>query len=353
LHLSEGTDEAAHQHFEALSLGPDKWAITPALAGIHCAGLHPRDFGTLASRGGSMVWSPFSNLLLYGATADVADAKKAGGAERRLRIALGPDWSPSGSKSLFGELKVAHIYSEHNGNVFSEEELVRMATATAAEILDWNARVGSLEAGKRADLIVVAGQDDQRPYAPLFAGDERHVQLVSLKGTPRYGTPLLLAGDGADIEQFRVGGDDRVLYLKQDREDPDVAALGLADAAAKLKDALKNIKQLRLEQESHHVPAALAAPPHVEPGRPRLALDEFEQTDFTQRPHLPLHGVPTGPADRAPLDAAAAPPISSLLSPIELDPLTVADDPDFLDRVDKQVNLPPYLAPGLRQRFLA
>jgi hypothetical protein len=91
----------------------------------------------------------------------------------------------------------------------------------------------------------------------------------------------------------------------------------------------------------------------VEPGSPRLALDEFEQTDFTQRPHLPLHGVPTGPADRPPVDAAAGQPISSLLTPIELDPLTVADDPDFLDRVNKQVNLPPYLAPGLRQRFLA
>jgi cytosine/adenosine deaminase-related metal-dependent hydrolase len=353
LHLSEGIDDAAHQHFEALSLGGGNWAITPALAGIHCAGLHPRDFGTLASRGGSMVWSPFSNLLLYGATADVADAKKSGAAEHRLKIALGPDWSPSGSKSLFGELKVAHVYSEHKGNVFGDDELVRMATATAAEILGWQSRVGTLEPGKRADLVVVAGQDDQHPYAPLFGGDERHVQLVALKGTPRYGTPALLAGDGPDVEELQVGGEDRVLYLKQDTEDPDVAAVTLAEATAKLKDALANIKEIRLEQESHHAPSALTAPAQVEAGQPRLALDEFERTDFTQRPHLPLHGVLTGPTDRTPAvaEAAAAPPISSLLSPIELDPLTVADDPDFLDRVDKQINLPPYLAPGLRERF--
>lgn len=74
LHLSEGTDNAAHQHFEALRLSGEQWAITPSLAGIHCAALQPADFGVLASRGASMVWSPFSNLLLYGQTADVADA---------------------------------------------------------------------------------------------------------------------------------------------------------------------------------------------------------------------------------------------------------------------------------------
>jgi hypothetical protein len=33
--------------------------------------------------------------------------------------------------------------------------------------------------------------------------------------------------------------------------------------------------------------------------------------------------------------------------------LTVADDGDFLDRVAQQINLPPYLAPGLRERYRA
>ena len=80
LHLSEGTDEAAHKHFEALALPGGQWAIASSLAGIHCVALHSANFGVLASRGASMVWSPFSNLLLYGQTADVADAKAAGGA---------------------------------------------------------------------------------------------------------------------------------------------------------------------------------------------------------------------------------------------------------------------------------
>ena len=83
---------------------------------------------------------------------------------------------------------------------------------------------------------------------------------------------------------------------------------------------------------------------------PRLALDEFEHTDFTQRPHLTFKGAVTGPVDGP---QAAAPPISSLLSPMQLDPLTVADDPNWLDAIAQEMNLPAYMAPGLRALYQA
>lgn len=67
-----------------------------------------------------------------------------------------------------------------------------------------------------------------------------------------------------------------------------------------------------------------------------------------QRPHVKLAGEITGPTDKP---KAAAPPISSLLSPIKLDGLTVADDHTFLDRVAAQINLPDYIAPGLRELY--
>jgi 5-methylthioadenosine/S-adenosylhomocysteine deaminase len=52
LHLSEGVDDAARNHFLALKLGGrEGWAITDSLAGIHCAGLEPQDFGVLADHG--------------------------------------------------------------------------------------------------------------------------------------------------------------------------------------------------------------------------------------------------------------------------------------------------------------
>lgn len=354
LHLSEGTDAAAHQHFEALKLAGGQWAIAPSLAAIHCVALTAADFGVMAGHGASMVWSPFSNLLLYGQTAAIASAAQAGSAQAPFKIGLGSDWSPSGSKSLFGELKVARVFSENNGNVFSDEQIVRLATTEAAEILRWESELGSLEVGKRADLVVVAGQDDVSPVAPLFKGDERTVQLVAIDGTPRYGTPALMVADGPGLETITVGGEPRVLYLTQATEDPDVAALSYAQAQARLTDALQNLPSIRRAQEAAHPatrqPEALAAAPAVHPGHPRLALDEFEHTDFTQRPHLRLGGAITGPLERA-----AAPgqtrPISSLLEPIGLDPLTVADEANWLDRVSAEINLPAYLVPGLRALY--
>jgi 5-methylthioadenosine/S-adenosylhomocysteine deaminase len=348
LHLSEGTDDGAHRHFEALQLpNGEGWAITPSLAGIHCVALTRADFQVMASHGASMVWSPFSNLLLYGQTADVAAALAAGAP---FKLGLGSDWSPSGSKSLFGELKVAHVYSQSNGNPLTDQQLVRLATLEAAEILGWDKELGSLEVGKRADIVVVAGQDEDA----LFKGDERTVQLVAINGTPRYGTPALMSADGPGVETLTVGDQSRVLYLAQTTEDPDVSALSLAEAEAKLTDALQNIKAIRLEQESSQPKRAkteaLAAAPAVHPGHPRLALDEFEHTEITQRPHLPLHGEITGPLDR-PAAAGPAEPLSAMLAPIELDALTVADDPSWLERLQTEKNLPDYMLPGLRALY--
>ncbi len=354
LHLSEGTDDAAHKHFEALALPGNNWAIAPSLTGIHCVALTPADFEIMASHGASMVWSPLSNLLLYGQTANVAAALAAGAGGAPFKIGFGADWSPSGSKSLFGELKVARVYSQNNGNPFSDEQLVRLATLQGAEILGWDHQLGSLEPGKRADLIVVAGQDDQNPVMPLFQGDERTVQLVAINGTPRYGTPALMVTDGPGLETITVGGEQRVLFLTQVTEDPDVAALSYGEANKKLADALQNIKEIRLQQEAAQPTRAgleaLAAAPVVRSGHPRLALDEFEHTEVTQRPHLPLGGNVTGPLDHATGGTPGA-PLSLLLSPIELDALTVADDTGWLDRVAAETNLPVYLAPGLRTLY--
>ena len=140
LHLSEGLDPTARRAFESLQFAPDEWAITPSLCGIHAAALQPRDFEILAAKGGSMVWSPFSNMLLYGGTADIAAAKAAG-----VPIALGCDWAPSGSRNLLNELKVAHLLSEASATaIFKPRELVAMVTREAARLLEWESVLGTL-----------------------------------------------------------------------------------------------------------------------------------------------------------------------------------------------------------------
>src|SRR5215469_495640 len=184
LHLSEGLDDKARAAFLALQNGQGDWAISRALAGIHCAGLLPEDFAVLGRHGASMVWSPLSNLLLYGGTTKVAAARSA-----NVPIALGSDWSPTGSKNLLNELKLAKTVNDVAGLGFPDRELAAMVTRVPASIVKWDSLVGSLEAGKRADLIIADAPPDEDVYAGLISARETGILLVVIDGRPVVGEP--------------------------------------------------------------------------------------------------------------------------------------------------------------------
>jgi 5-methylthioadenosine/S-adenosylhomocysteine deaminase len=329
LHLSEGTN-GARKHFTDLKMPDGTWAISPKLVGIHCVGLKAPDIKTFAQKGGAMIWSPLSNLLLYGKTALVEEFKSA-----HVRMGLGCDWSPSGSKNILGEMKVARVYSRANGSIFTDKEIVAMATRNAAGILGWQAGLGSIEEGKRADLVATdkAGGD---AYSALIESTERNITLVAIEGVPRFGLPAFIRHFVTPGEQLTVGGRKRLLNLKQDTQSPLVARVSLAQAKKAVARALKDIPHLAAAPRE-----ALAAPAD---GRPSLtlALDETEDTDETFRLAVsPPEPVPAELVERIPL------PFKSL----RLDPLTVVDDSDFLDRLANEPNLPDYLVPGLRALY--
>ncbi|BFU95584.1 MAG: cytosine deaminase [Nitrospira sp.] len=348
LHLSEGIDERARKHFLALQIADDQWAIGTQLAGIHCAGLLAEDFNVLGSGQGAMVWSPLSNLLLYGQTADVKAAKKAG-----VRFGIGSDWAPSGSKNLLGELKVARLVSQEMDNVFSDRDIVAMATRQAASILQWDQVLGSLEPGKRGDLIVIAKESGD-PYEHLLEAMETSVRLVMINGVARYGLPSLMQRLSAAGESIRVGRSKRTVFLQQDTADPTVTALTLNDATKMLQEALHELPELAAELEGS-------------PARPRarlsaivrgmseaqewtLALDELDDSGVDLRPRLPMRGERELTGAVRGLDRAAV-PLSQVVEPLVLDPLTVADDPAFLKSIEAQPNLPDYVKAGLKRAY--
>ena len=96
LHLCEGVrgDERSAKEFQAFL---DSGAATPATNVIHGSALSEGDLHTLADAGCRLVWSPQSNLRLYGSTTLAGAAMAAG-----MPVALGADWLPSGSTSLLG-----------------------------------------------------------------------------------------------------------------------------------------------------------------------------------------------------------------------------------------------------------
>ena len=354
LHLSEGvTDPAqplsiARKHFLALEIKKGEWALNATFCGIHSAGLLPEDFDVLAQQQSSMVWSPLSNLLLYGGTARVEAARAAG-----VKIGLGSDWSPTGSKNLLGELKVAWLYSQQvlNG-LFTTRDLVAMATRDAAHILKWNGLLGTIAAGARADVLVIDGTGD--PYDALVHAKETDIRLVMINGVARYGVPALMGLLSPDDQTVTVGGQSRKLYLKQVTSDPDVAVMSLSKANSQMRDALLNIATLAKQAEKPKPAAAkkLALDATAQPVW-SLALDEIQDRGEDLRPRLPFNGPGdfTGPKRAAVKVTAAAPLLSAILKPIQLDPLTVADDAGFLDSIEHQPNLPAAVKSNLRALY--
>ncbi len=351
LHLSEGTDQAARDHFTALHLPDDRWAISQNLIGIHCAALTPEDFAVFAAHGGSMVWSPLSNLLLYGKTADVAAAREAG-----VPIALGADWAPSGSKNLLGELKVARIYADSAGLALTDLDLVRMVTTTPAAMLGWDSHLGSLEPGRRADLIVLDGRS-QDPYQQLLTATEADIHLVMINGDARVGTPALMRALGPTDETIRIAGRPRLLNLRQPTADPTVAELTVAEAITRLQSALRALPNISTTKA---VPAGAARhssrdaddPTAPSLGAALLAVSGVIDNHMSSRPHLPLNGRPTGPnfpgqRDEIPgpfpplLDRRAGATLSSAGFPaLRLDPLTAVDNPDYYTALASAPNVP-------------
>jgi cytosine/adenosine deaminase-related metal-dependent hydrolase len=334
LHLSEGSDQEARSHFLSLRMG-NQWAITPALSGIHCNALTRQDFETMSSHGASMVWSPVSNYLLYGSTADITAAAAAG-----LRIGIGSDWSYSGSKNLLAELNVARLVAD---GAVADHGLVAMATCDAAAILGWSAVLGSLESTKWADLVVLRG-NTKDPYEQLLTSAETDIEFTMIDGIPRCGTPAHMTTFGVSGETVAVGSESRIISLQDPEADPVVEAMSLHAASAALGDALHDVPHLASEQKKRQkagdAPHLLAGH-HAEPVW-FLALDQTppQATAHTKsrRPGVDAMSPATSHGAEAPAS-------------MTLDSLTTAGDSDYYEVLASQRNIPEQLRDKIRDRF--
>jgi cytosine/adenosine deaminase-related metal-dependent hydrolase len=180
VHLAEGRpdDKRSRAEFARLAaLG----ALTPATVLIHGTALTADEFDRLAHEGRGLVWSPQSNLRLYGTTTDAATALRAG-----VRVGLGADWLPSGSASLLAEMKVARRELAATGYVIEPVDLVRMVTDRAAEIAGVDTKLGTIAEGRPADLVVLERHLDD-PWENVCVAEPSWVDLVLIDGDLAYG----------------------------------------------------------------------------------------------------------------------------------------------------------------------
>jgi len=237
VHLAEGVRDSQRRALDSFSSRAEfttlisKGLLTDSTVIIHGNGLEPDDFVAMRAAGSAradgsgdglgakLVWSPLSNLLLYGQTALVYHALHAD-----VLVSLGTDWSPSGSRNLLDELKIADIAlrdprllgayrdliptlstvgksddQREDAEIELDKLLVAMVTTNPAKTLRWDHEVGSIGPGKFADLLVItkpqhpSAEDlPNSPYRNLIDATEQDVRLVLVNGEPRAGDIALM-----------------------------------------------------------------------------------------------------------------------------------------------------------------
>jgi 5-methylthioadenosine/S-adenosylhomocysteine deaminase len=177
----------------------------------HCIYVDEADRKTLAQRQVGCVHNPSSNMMLASGVAPVAEMRAAG-----VAVGLGTD-GPAGSNNdldLMEEMdlaaKLAKI-TKMDPLALNAKAVVEMATIDGARALHMEKEIGSLEAGKKADLIVISL--DKPNAVPMY---DVYAQLA-------------YALKGSDVETVVIGG--RVVM--RDRK---VLTVQEAEAMAKARE---------------------------------------------------------------------------------------------------------------------
>ncbi|MEO8393170.1 MAG: amidohydrolase family protein [Chloroflexota bacterium] len=209
LHVAEGSDAAARQQFTQLT---SSGLLTAKTVIVHGSALVDVDFQAMDTAGASLVWSPRSNVELYGETTDVRAAINDG-----VRVALAPDWAITGSSNLLDEVRYAADWNANSLDGFlTDQQLVAMVTSVPAAMVGIDDKVGAIRQGAYADLVVISG-DAADPYGAFVQSSAQNVQLVLINGTPIYGDPDLMAHfwTTSDLVSMSVLGAAKMLRMPQ------------------------------------------------------------------------------------------------------------------------------------------
>jgi len=128
----------------------------------HCIHLDNTEMETLAATSTNVAHCPSSNLKLGSGIARVTEMLARG-----ISVSLGADGAPCNNRlDMFTEMRSAALLQKalHGPEVLPADKALRMATIEGARALGIADEIGSLEAGKRADVIVV--DFDQLHSAP-------------------------------------------------------------------------------------------------------------------------------------------------------------------------------------------
>ena len=191
IHLHETGDEI-EQSLKTHNVRPlqrlhDAGLLGPGLIAVHAVHLNPDEIALLAKHGCHVAHCPSSNLKLGSGIAPVPALLAAG-----INVGLGTDGAASNNRlDLFAEMRLAALLAKGasgNATAVPAWQALEMATINPARALALDDRIGSIAAGKLADLTAVdlSGVDVAPCYDPLshlvYAAGREQVSDVWVNG---------------------------------------------------------------------------------------------------------------------------------------------------------------------------
>jgi 5-methylthioadenosine/S-adenosylhomocysteine deaminase len=183
IHLSEtkkeNDDLAADRKKTPTQLLDELGAFTGRTIAAHGVWLTPEDISLLAKRGVGVAHCPSSNMKLASGVAPVLELLQQG-----VAVGLGPD-GPAGSNNDFDLLEEANLaanlqkVTRRDPRALPAKTTVEMLTINGARVVGLDKEIGSLEVGKRADVIAISLQSARA--IPMF--DVYSHLVYALKGS--------------------------------------------------------------------------------------------------------------------------------------------------------------------------
>jgi 5-methylthioadenosine/S-adenosylhomocysteine deaminase len=211
IHLSEtkkeNDDSLSKRHMTPTKVLDTLGVLTGRTVAAHCVWVDESDLAILKARGVGIAHCPSSNMKLASGVAPVVRMLAL-----NLPVGLGPD-GPAGSNNdfnMFEEMDLAaklQKVTTLNPEALPASAALEMATIRGARALGMEKEIGSLETGKRADLIMV--RLDRPNAVPLYdpisqmvyALKADDVRDVMVNGKPVVSDAKILTLDPAQILQ--------------------------------------------------------------------------------------------------------------------------------------------------------
>ena len=190
--------------------------LNERLIAFHCVSLSDQDIKLFADHGCKISHNPASNMKLASGVAPVPDMLKAG-----ITVGLGTDGCASNNNlDMIKEMSTAaklHKVARLDPTVMNAQTVVRMATIEGAKALGMDKITGSLEVGKKADIIIIGLNE---PHLTPLYNEYSH---------------LVYAMSGADVDTVLING-------KIVMENRKLLTINEAEVMQKVREIAVNIK---------------------------------------------------------------------------------------------------------------